>query len=305
MSTSFLKRAGLVLLVLLILWGLLAVLRRETSEEISGLVIPRVDPAALNQVTIQSATDTIYLARLPDNKWEANGLPAASSAVNELYNAVFDSAMMAQSELAARSASSHARMGVEDMGRSRMLFMAGADTLADLRVGNPTRAGKGAFVRLGDAPEVFRVKGDLARLGSQEVDSWREKRIVSVAKENVGSVEVSWPGRRYTLTRTETGGWVIDGTPTDTVAASAFFRGYLDLQATGFPTAAEAETIDFTRPDGRIVMHGMGRDTLAALVFDSTANAIWTRHMSGGLVYRLEPWHGARLAPSQDVLGSR
>jgi hypothetical protein len=292
MSPSFLKRAGLVLLVLLILWGLLAVLRRDTSEEIGGLVIPQIDPAALNRVTIQSTTDTIYLVRLPNTYWEANGLPAASAVVNELYNAVFDSAMMAESELAARSASSHARMGV-------------TDTLADLRVGNPTGTGKGAFVRLGDAPEVYQVKGDLARLGSQDVDGWREKQIVSVAEENVGSVEVSWPGRRYMLARAESGGWLIDGVPTDTVAASAFFRGYLDLQATGFPTAAEAETIDFTRPDGRIVMQGMDGDTVAALVFDSTETAIWTRHISGGPVYRLEPWHGARLAPGRDVLGSR
>jgi hypothetical protein len=262
MSPSFLKRAGLVLLVLLILWGLLAVLRRDTSEEIGGLVIPQIDPAALNRVTIQSTTDTIYLVRLPNTYWEANGLPAASAVVNELYNAVFDSAMMAESELAARSASSHARMGVT-------------------------------------------VKGDLARLGTQDVDGWREKQIVGVAEENVGSVEVSWPGRRYMLARAEAGGWLIDGTPTDTVAASAFFRGYLDLQATGFPTAAEAETIDFTRPDGRIVMRGMDGDTVAALVFDSTETAIWTRHIAGGPVYRLEPWHGARLAPSRDVLGSR
>lgn len=305
MSPSFLKRAGLVLLVLLIVWGLLAVLRRDTSEEIGRLVIPTIDPADLNQVTIQSATDTIYLARLPNNNWEANGLPATSSVVNELYNAVFDSAMMAESELAARSASSHARMGVTDMGRSRMLFMAGADTLADLRVGNPTEGGKGAFVRLGDAVEVYRVKGDLARLGSQGVDGWREKKIVGVAEENVGSVEVSWPGRRYTLARAEAGGWVIDGAPTDTLATSAFFRGFLDLQAAGFPTAPEAETIDFTRPDGRIVLRGMGGDTLAALVFDSTESAIWTRHASGGPVYRLELWHGARLAPGRDVLGSR
>ena len=212
---------------------------------------------------------------------------------------------MAQSELAARSESSHTRMGVTDMGHSRMLFMAGADTLADLRVGNPTETGNGAFVRLGDAPEVYRVKGNLARLGSQRVDDWREKRIVGVAEEDVGSVEVSWPGRRYTLTRADDGGWNIDGVPTDTVAASAFFRGYRDLQAAGFPTAADAESIDFTRPDGRIVMRGMDGDTLAALVFDSTETAIWTRHASGGPVYRLEPWHGTRLAPGRDELGRR
>ena len=191
------------------------------------------------------------------------------------------------------------------MGHSRMLFMAGTDTLADLRVGNPTEGGKGAFVRLGDAPEVYRVKGDLARLGTQGVDGWREKRIVGVAEEDVGSVEVAWPGRRYSLAREEGGDWTINGAPTDTLAASAFFRGYLDLQATGFPTAAEADSIDFSRPDGRIVMYGMGGDTLAALVFDSTANTIWTRHMSGGPVYRLEPWHGARLAPGRDVLGGQ
>jgi hypothetical protein len=305
MSTSFLKRAGLVLLVLLILWGLFAVLRRDTSEEIGGLVIPAIDPGSLNQVTIFGATDTIYLVRLPDNNWEANGLPAANSVVNELYNAVFDTTTMAQSELAARSASSHARMGVTDMGNSRMLFMAGTDTLADLRVGNPAAGGKGAFVRLGDAPEVYRVKGDLARLGSQGVDSWRDKSIAAVAEEDVGSVEVAWPGRRYTLARSDEGRWTIDGAPTDTVAAAAFFRGYIDLQATGFPTAAEAETIDFTRPDGRIVMRGMAGDTLAALVFDSTATGIWARHDSGSTAYRLEPWHGARLAPSQDVLATQ
>ena len=301
MSTSFLKRAGLVLLALLILWGILALLRRGTSEDIPGFVLPSFDPAALNQITITSETDTVHLVRVQGNDWEANGLPAASPAVNELYNAVFDSTTAQRSELAARSAQSHTRMGVEGMGRVRMLFMTGPDTLADLRVGNPTETGRGAFVRLGDAAEVYRVPTDLARLGSQQVDYWRDKQIVAIASDQIGGVTVAWPGRRYTLSRTD-GGWNVDDIPADTIAVGTMLRGYAALEATGFPTTDELDTIDFSSPDGRIVLHGMSGDTLAALEFDSTAAGIWTRRASGGPVFELAAWYGARLAPDKRVL---
>jgi len=301
MSTSFLKRAGLVLVALLILWGILALLRRGTSEDIEGFVLPSFDPAALNQITITTESDTIHLVRVQGNDWEANGLPAASPAVNELYNAVFDSTTAARSELAARSTASHARMGVEGAGRSHMLFMAGTDTLADLRVGNPTETGRGAFVRLGDAPEVYRVPTDLARLGSQPADHWRDKQIVAMTPEQVGGVLVSWPGRRYSLTRSDSV-WAVDGAPTQITAVETMLRGYTNLEATGFPTADELDTIDFASPDGRVVLLGMAGDTLAALEFDSTAAGIWTRRASGGPVFKLAAWSGARLAPDKRVL---
>ncbi len=304
MSTSFLKRAGLVLLALLLLWGILALLRRGTSEDIAGFVLPSFDSAALNRITITTETDTISLVRVQGNDWEANGLPAASPAVNELYNAVFDSTVAARSELAARSAASHARMGVERLGKLRMLFVAGTDTVADLRVGNPTEAGRGAFVRLGNAAEVYRVTTDLARLGSQPVDHWRDKQIVAITPEQVASVMVSWPGRRYALTRSD-GVWAVDGAATDSTAVATMLRGYANLEATGFPTADELDTIDFSSPDGRIVLRGMGGDTLAALEFDSTATAIWTRRASGGPVFELAAWYGARLAPDKRVLTGR
>jgi hypothetical protein len=304
MSASFLKRAGLVLLALLILWGILALLRRGTSEDIPGFVLPTFDPAALNQITITTETDTIHLVRVQGNTWEANGLPAASPPVNELYNAVFDSTTARRSELAARSAASHPRMGVEGMGRVHMFFMAGSDTLADLRVGNPTETGRGAFVRLGDAAEVYRVPTDLARLGSQGVDYWRDKQIVAVTPEQIGSVTVSWPGRRYALTRSDHG-WAVDGAPTDSTAVATMIQGYANLEATGFPTADELDTISFSSPDGRIVLQGMSGDTLAALEFDSTAAGIWTRRASGGPVFKLAAWYGARLAPDKRVLAGR
>jgi len=304
MSSTFLKRAGLVFLALLLLWGILALLRRKPSEEVVQFVLPAFDSATLNQITITSHTDTIQLVRVQGNQWEANGLPAAGDPVNQLYNAVFDSTTAQRSELAARSATSHERMGVEGMGKVHMLFMAGTDTLADLRVGNPTETGRGAFVRLGDAPEVYRLPTDLARMGAQGVDYWRDKQIVAIPTDQIGTVSVAWPGRRYTVTRADLG-WNVDGSPADTIAVGTLLRGYADLQADGFPTADEAGDIDFARPDGRITMLSTAGDTLAALEFDSTDAHIWARRASGGPVFRLAQWYGSRLAPDKRVLAGR
>lgn len=304
MSSSFLKRAGLVLLALLLLWGILALLRRGPREEAVGFVLPEFDSTKLNQITIISQTDTIQLVRVRGNEWEANGLPAADEPVNQLYNAVFDSTAARRSELAARSTASHERMGVEGMGSVHMLFMAGTDTLADLRVGNPTETGRGAFVRLGDAPEVYRLPTNLARMGAQGVDYWRDKQIVAIPTQQIGTVSVAWPGRRYTLTRAD-GGWNIDGASADTIAVGTMLRGYADLEADGFPTAEQSNDIDLTSPDGRITVLGTGGDTLTALEFDSTDAAIWARRASGGPVFKLALWYGSRLAPNTRVLVGR
>ncbi len=299
MSPTFLKRAGLVLAAVLVAWGLFAMFRGGVGETLEGLTLPKVDPTTVNQITIEGPVDTVVLIRTGGTDWEANGLPASSPAVNDLYNGIADSSVT--SELAARSAASHQRMGVDSAGATRVRFMAGADTLADLLVGNKSPSGLGVFVRLLGQDEVFVVRGPLGNLVGKQPDDWRDKAIVSVNADSVTGVTVDWPGRRYTVTRTDTT-WSIDGAAADARAVDLLVRGYGNLLAAGFPTAEEAAAIDFATPYGRVTLTTGGGSTLASLVFDSTDTGLWVQRQDGKITYRLNPWRSKTLAPEVESL---
>jgi hypothetical protein len=79
----------------------------------------------------------------------------------------------------------------------------------------------------------------------------------------------------------------------------------VEAQGSAFATPAEADSADFARPDARVTLFGAEGDTLAALVFDSTAAGYWVRHAQGGTVYRMYGWKVDEILPIDTTLRAR
>lgn len=292
MSAKALVRALVTLAVLIVLWGGVVLVRGSMTDESVRLELPALTPADVERITIVKAADTIVLAR-DGSRWLVNGRPADAGRIEQMLAALRDSS--ASSELVARSASSHPRLGVDTSGRS-VRFERGGTVLLDLILGGGARL---AYVRQAGSDDVYQYRGRLPAALSLVADGWRDRSIARLVPDDVAAVRIERAGLGSTLRR-DADRWLLDGTPADSAAVEALLRALEDVVAIGFATPEEADSLDFGRPDRALHVLGAAGDTLLALAFDSTATGYWTR--AGGTVYRLDFWRVNQLTPTDSTL---
>lgn len=299
MNTSQLKWAAAVLGIVLILWGISEALSERPDDRETARVIPLLTAEQVDRVTITSPDDTLALARAGD-AWTVNGLPASGEEVTRLFAGLADST---PGELAATSPAVHARMGVDESG-SRFTFLHGADTLGSVIFGNRGKTRSSYLVRRVGNDAVYLYSGPLAAVAGHGLDDWRDKIIVDAAGPSVGRLEVSRGHQRYVLEADSTG-WRLAGrqsAPADSGTVARLLARFHPLKANTFPTAAQLDSADFSRPDRRLTLLGTSGDTIAALVFDSTATGYWVRRAGGGTVYGMNKWEADQIMPSKSGL---
>ena len=254
----------------LLLWGVLAVVRRPPSDRVEHLTLPKVDTGAVDTV----AFGTTVLAR-SGASWRVNGYPAATDAINEMLRGLADTS--ASTELVAEAKSSHARLGVSADSGKHVRVVSHGKTALDLIVG------QGMYVRRPNEDAVYAMHGGIASLASKTLDDWRDKRIVSVAPESVATATLQRGAHTITMRR---------GLG-DTTKLTTLLGSYRDLRATGFADSMSAH------PTLRARLLGKSGNTLADLVFDSTAGGVRVRADSGGTVFRLDTWMLGQLVPAK------
>jgi len=297
MSPKALVRALATLGALLFLWGAFALFRGSISDSSTQLELPKLTQADVDRITAIGGTDTLVLART-DGSWQVNGFVADHGQVDQLFRALTDST--ARSELLARSATSHHRLGVDSTGRA-VVFSRGNDTLLSLVVGSQGTAFQTAYVRRAGTDDVFLYHGALPGLLGRDQDAWRDRRIARIPQDTVGKVLLMRGGRSTTLERADSG-WTIGARPADSAAVSRMLRGLGDLTAIGFATPAKADSLDFTRPSRRLTVLGRAGDTLLALAVDSAADGYWVRRAGNPAVFRLDFWRVDELIPTDSTL---
>ncbi len=118
-----------------------------------------------------------------------------------------------------------------------------------------------------------------------------------VAADSIAAIEVARGRERYELQRHGNRWQFARGGIADSMRAADSVRALTQIRASGFATRARADSAQFTRPDRRLTVKGAG-GTLAALVFDSTADGVLVRADSGGTVWRMEPWEADQITPT-------
>lgn len=298
MSAAALRRALLALVVLVAAWAAFALFRGSVSDAPVRFGLPKLTPADVDRIVITAHGDTITLAR-GGAGWLANGYPAATGAVDDLIDALSDTGVT--SDLVARNAASHARMGVDSTGGRRVRFFKGERALVDLVIGNSGGSYQSAYMRRAGENDVYLVRGRLAGLAGRDLDAWRDRRIAAVPADSVRTVEVTRGSRHWTLSRTD-GGWRVGSAAADSAAVARLLQGMADVSALGFATAAQADSLDLAHPKRALTVLGPASDTLLHLVFDSTAGGTWVRRGVGGPVFKLDFWRLDQLTPSDSTL---
>lgn len=300
MSTKQLVRFATALAVLVIAWGVLALVRRPAEDRPGTLALAHVDTAAVDSIVLVRGRETTAVRRTANKHWLAGGFAADSATIHSFLIGLVDTAR--STELVAERRSSQARLGVDaDSGERVTVFARGTPRLA-LVAGKRTPDYGGVYVRSAASDATYALHGALSDPLARPIDDWRDKRVVAVVPESVATVNVDRSGRAYALRRSG-GKWEFtSGTPADSSAVSTLLGDFRDVRATGFATRAQADSIDFSKPERRTRLLSKSSRVLADLVFDSTAAGTWVRADSGGAVFKLDSWLWGRLAPVESTL---
>jgi hypothetical protein len=297
MTPTQLRRAVLALVIVVFLWGASKILGRGGDDPEIEVVLPALSAVDVDTVTIIGPADTIVLSKRGTD-WTVNGYAASPDAVDRLFTALGDSS---SARLVATSDVLHTRMGVDLAAGKRVRFVRGQRTLAAIIIGKPGQGYNSTFVRRDGENPVYQYTGEFTRLINQQLDDWRDKQVADVEPDSVGTVVVSRSRRGYTLSRAA-GEWRVGSVPADSAAVRRLLNQYHPLAATGFPTAAQLDSVEFDRPDLEIALLDLRGDTLVALALDSTTAAYWLRRRSDGTVFRVLQWKVNQLAPADSTL---
>lgn len=302
MSTATLKRLAGVLAVALVLWAVLAVVRRSGTDRAVSFALPRIDTAAVDTVRIVHAGDSLLLARAPTG-WRVNGHPAASSAVDALLRGLSDT--LYWSELVAELPRSHPRFGVDSVEGRTLLVSSHGKVQLNLVTGKQTTDYGGVYVRRVDGDPVYALHSSLGDALTRSPDDWRDKEVVAVTPESVSVIGIQRGSRSYKLTRSGTAWKFSSGAAADSAAVASLLNQWHNVTGTGFATPAQLDSISFRRPLRQARLTSAGGRLLAAVAWDSTASGIWLRKDSGGDVFRTDAWTMNQLAPADSTLRAK
>lgn len=301
MRPDQLKRLGMVLGVLLVLWGGLTLVRRAGGDRAEPYSPPRVLRGEVTRMIITRPDDTLTLART-DSAWTIDGLPAATDLVDQLLDAVTSDSI--GGELVAEQPESHARMGVDSTGGKRLSVRSGDRVLAEYLVGSRGSSWGTAFVRLKDDDRVYQLKSGLAEAVERPLNEWRDKRILAVSPDSIGAIEVQMGRTRFTAERSEKG-WLLSGAPADSGAMNRWLSEVSNLSANGFPAEGQADSADFAKPDRTLRLRGRTGEPVATLIFDSGPTGYLVRRDTLSTVFRIDTWTARQLFPDAATLKAR
>ncbi len=297
MSKRALLRTLAVLGVLVVLWGAFALFQKSMSDAPVTLELPKLTIADVDSIELTRPSDTVRLVRSA-GAWTVNGHAADQSAVADFVGALADSG--ATSELIARSASSHGRLGVDSAGR-RIVFAKGDRVLLDVIAGSAARSYQSAYLRRDSEPEVYLYRGKLATFTNRALDQWRNRQIASIERDSVSRIVIGRGTRTVTVARADSG-WTVGGARADSAAVGRLLTALGDLRAIGFPTAAQMDSIDFAKPRLRLTVLGRGADTLLSLVADSASSGYWVRRAGNPETYQVDFWRMNQITPTDSAL---
>lgn len=274
--------------------------RDKNPDNADAFKLPKITRATADTLILAHAADTTVIAKKDTSHWTVNGHPAATQAVADLFTAFADTA--AGSDLIAEQKTSHASLGVDSAGGTRVVIKGGGKTVADPVAGHRSADFSGGYVRRADQVATYELRGRLVEWLTRPSDEWRDHRIAGVAPDSIAAIEVSRGAKRFTLKSSGTKWELSPGGPVDSAAAGNLVAAYRTVDASDFATKAQADSAKFSPPDRRTRLLRKDGTPMLTLLFDSTKAGFWVKPDTGTTIYRLDSWAGDRLAPADSTL---
>ena len=297
MNANQLRVIDLVLMVLIAVWFGARLLAHKSDAIGARLTLPPVKAEQTDSIVIRHGADTLRLVRA-GTAWTVNGFRAGGEPVDQLLLAFIDTT---PPDLAAVSAGSFQRMGVDSSGGYWLRVWSGGQPTVKLVIGAQAAEPSSGYLRREGSDSVLLWRGNLIDLARRRVDQWRDKSIVAVAPESVFAVTVT--GRRsYGLRRSGTTWRFASGGAADSGRVAGFLAQYRDFAASGFGTPAQADSGRKPAARRTLTLSGTGGGKLVELSFDSSATGVWARRSGDATVYRVDAWRINSFVPPDTAL---
>jgi len=297
MSATQLRVIALALMLLISGW-LGARLLSHKSDVIRGrLMLPPVKAEQTDSIVIRHGADTLRLVRA-GTAWTVNGYRAGREPVGQLFLAFIDTTVP---DLAAVSPSSFQRMGVDSSSGYWLRVWSGGQPTVKLVIGALAPQASSGYVRREGSDSILLWRGNLVDLARRQVNEWRDRQIGAVVPESVFSVTVT-ARRSYGLRRSGTTWRFATGGAADSGRVAGLLALYRGFSASGFGTAAQADSGKKPAARRTLALVGAGGAKLLELTFDSSSTGLWARRTGDDNVYRVDAWRLNSFVPPDSAL---
>jgi len=300
MKSNTLRVIALALMLLICVWLGARLLSHKSDTVRARLQLPRITATQTDSIVIRHQRDTVRLVRA-GTTWMVNGFRAGSEPIGQLFVAFLDTVAP---DLAGVSPSSFQRMGVDSAGGYWLEVWSGGKATLRLIIGAQAPEPSSGFLRRAGSDSILLWRGDLIDLTRRAVDQWRDRHIVGVAPESVLAIGVT-ARRSYALRRSGATWRFSGGAPAESTRVADLLSLYRDFSASGFGTAAQADSGKKAPARRVLTLGGAGGKRLLELTFDSSATGVWARLAGDDNVYRVDAWRLNSFVPPDTALRPR
>ncbi len=217
---------GITLVVLLGIAWLSGVFERNPSSiTVPELNLP-VDEISMISVALP---DTEFQLGKIDSRWymrEPVDMLADSTTIGQVFDDLEDLS------LNNRVTSNPDRYGVYGIDSSATtITLTWPDGSKEMVISRQGRDFQSIFVRIGEDPNVYSTNGRVTI--TQDLDRWRDRTILNTTGSSVTSARVVRENSSYAVSL-ETGVWMVDGQPGDSLQITNWLRRFAPLNADGF-----------------------------------------------------------------------
>ena len=283
------RQLGFVFGILVALSAAWLTVRDRASSSGESLDLGAMVGRNVSQLRITLPDTSVIRLQLVAEHWTVNGYPARDSLVDDLL-AQLDT--LPEARLIARSPTTHKRLGVAAETAIRVELGPAASPDAVLLLGS--LGPEGRFVRLPDQPEVFVVPEAAIQDLNRPEFRWRDPTIVAVDTASLNRIVIRrGSSRSVSVSRDETGAWLVDGTAADTMVMRVLLESVADLRTTGFPADSFVFAVDFDQPSAILDLYvGPDRPDIPpiSLLFASipTRDDVLVRRADNPIVYAID-----------------
>nr|NQU91239.1 DUF4340 domain-containing protein [Bacteroidota bacterium] len=259
-----------------------------------------VDTANVTAINISILKDNaeIKLVKTNDGSgWEVvaegNKYNADNNVVKTILGQLTD---LKPERVAATVEKKWAEYEVSDSTSVRVVLLDGKKELVDIYIGKfsytqpPQSAAQNqyqqqrgkmtSFVRVANEDEVYAVEGFLKMSYQKDVNSYRNKQLINVNKDDLSRLVFNYPDNaNFTLSKSEEGKWLIDGALADSAKTAGYINKIFRLNSSNFVDPSTPKMSDAThklRLEGNnftpIEIKAFPSDTTVQFVVTSSIN---------------------------------
>lgn len=227
-------------------------------------VVVEIDTANVTDIYIKIPADKqdIVLSRTGENDWQVSGNGNKFTADRSMVrNILGQFSEMKPERIAATSPDKWDAFEVSDSTGTRVTVKNNNEELADIFIGKfsytqppqgqqqqqqQQRGKMTSFVRLADENEVYAVDGFLKMAYQNDVNSYRNKTLTDINKNDVLKVEFRYPDRTITI-ENEGGKWMMNGGPADSANTVKYLNKIAKLNSPNFVDPSTQKISDATQ----------------------------------------------------------